>query len=82
MKILINGFGRIGKSLARQIIDDNLATHIHINDPAYNLSSLEYSIKYDTIYGKINYTINKKKNFFLINKIKVTFTNNFIFNEY
>ena len=79
MKILINGFGRIGKSCTRQIIANEIAEEIHINDPAYNIDSLEYLIKYDSIYGKLDHPIIKRKNLLIIKNIKITFSQSNIF---
>ncbi len=50
-KIAINGFGRIGRSIYRLLVDANDLEIVAINDIAPN-RSLAYLLKYDTVMGR------------------------------
>ncbi|MDA7572689.1 type I glyceraldehyde-3-phosphate dehydrogenase [Candidatus Pelagibacter sp.] len=75
IKVGINGMGRIGRMVIRAIIESqnkNIKIN-HIN----NRSNSEVSctlIKYDSIHGKFNAELNFDKNHLIINKKKITFT--------
>ncbi len=70
MKILINGAGRIGRTLIRLLLDIKKIKSIIINDPFLNINNLEYLIKYDSSYGKLNLKINNRKSFLTIKEKK------------
>ncbi len=73
MKIAINGFGRIGRSIARVVANRNDLELVAINDIE---SDLGYLLKYDSIHGicdKISYKENK---LFINNKEVKIQTNN------
>jgi len=63
LKIAINGFGRIGRSIARVIANRNDLELVAIND-LEDSASLYYLLKYDSIHGICN---------------KITFENNTLF---
>ena len=75
IKIGINGMGRIGRMVVRSIIETknkNLKIS-HIN----NRSSAETTcklIKYDSIHGKLNADLKFDENYLIINKNKITFS--------
>jgi len=75
IKVGINGLGRIGRMIIRSIIekgDKNIEIK-HIN----NRSSSEVSstlLKYDSIHGKFNAEINFDEKHLIINKNKITFS--------
>ena len=75
IKIGINGMGRIGRMVIRSIIENqnnNLKIN-HIN----NRSSVESTyklIKYDSIHGKFNADIKFDENHIIINKNKISFS--------
>ena len=77
IKIGINGMGRIGRMVLRSIIENknkNIKIQ-HIN----NRSNIEISsklIKYDSIHGKFNAELKVKKDQILINKNKISFSQN------
>lgn len=50
MKVGINGFGRIGKSVYKVLLSRNIAV-TQINDPFLSLDYLAYTLKYDSTYG-------------------------------
>jgi len=56
LKVGINGFGRIGRLVLRSAIDNPNIEFVGINDlvPADNLA---YLLKYDTIHGRFNGTV-------------------------
>ncbi len=75
IKVGINGMGRIGRMVIRAIIESqNKNIEIkHIN----NRSSSEASctlIKYDSIHGKFNANLEFDQNHLIINKKKITFS--------
>ena len=75
IKVGINGLGRIGRMIIRSIIEhDNKNIEIkHIN----NRTSPETSstlLKYDSIHGKFNAEINFDEKHLIINKNKITFS--------
>ncbi len=75
IKIGINGMGRIGRMVVRSIIENkNKNIKIkHIN----NRSNSEITcklIKYDSIHGKLNTELNFDQNHLILNKNKITFS--------
>ena len=75
MKILINGAGRVGRTLIRLLLDIKKIKSIIINDPFLNINNLEYLIKYDSSYGKLNLKINNRKSFLTIKEKKIILIN-------
>ena len=75
IKIGINGMGRIGRMLVRSIIENQKKNFkiSHIN----NRSNAEVTyklIKYDSIHGKFNADLRLDENELIINKNKITFS--------
>ena len=71
MKIAINGFGRIGRSIARVIANRDDLELVAIND-LEDAKSLYYLLKYDSIHGVCNKISFKNDKLFINNKpIKV-----------
>ena len=71
MKIAINGFGRIGRSIARVIANRDDLELVAINDLEDSVS-LYYLLKYDSIHGICNKVDFKNNTIFINNKpIKV-----------
>lgn len=52
LRIAINGFGRIGRLAARQILQDDQFELVAINDLADN-EALAYLYKHDSVHGKV-----------------------------
>ena len=75
IKIGINGLGRIGRMIVRSIIENNNINleikHINNRTNSETSSSL---IKYDSIHGKFNAEINFDEKHLIINKNKITFS--------
>jgi glyceraldehyde 3-phosphate dehydrogenase len=71
LKIAINGFGRIGRSIARVIANRDDLELVAIND-LEDAKSLYYLLKYDSIHGVCNKISFKNDKLFINNKpIKV-----------
>ena len=75
IKIGINGMGRIGRMVIRTIIESNNKdiSIKHINNRS-NLETTCSLLKYDSIHGKLNTNINLNKNNIIINKNKISFS--------
>ena len=75
IKIGINGMGRIGRMVIRAIIESNNKdiSIKHINNRS-NLQTTCSLLKYDSIHGKLNTNINLNKNKLIINKNKISFS--------
>ncbi len=54
MKIFINGFGRIGRTVARIILEQDGVDLAGINDIVDSPQNLAYLLKYDSVYGRLN----------------------------
>ena len=53
----INGFGRIGRLVFRASMDNPAVDVVGINDPFIDLEYMVYMIKYDTIHGRFDGTV-------------------------
>ena len=60
IRIFINGFGRIGRSAARIILEDSSFELVGIND-LYSYEQMAYLLKYDSIYGTLDHDIHFEK---------------------
>ena len=78
MKVAINGFGRIGKNLTRQLIEKNFLEGnqelelVAVND----LGSIEtnaHLLKYDSIHGKIDNNISSLDNKIIVDGKSITY---------
>ena len=54
IKVLINGIGRIGKAILKQLQDNSNFQVVMINDINPYVENIVYSINYDSTYGKID----------------------------
>lgn len=59
MRIAINGFGRIGRIFFRQAFNRNNFEIVAINDLS-DTQNLAYLLKYDTVYGRYNKSVEVK----------------------
>ena len=75
IKIGINGLGRIGRMVIRSLIENkNKNIEIkHINNRT-NSETSSLLLKYDSVHGKFNSNINYSKNNLIINKKKISFS--------
>ena len=69
MKVAINGFGRIGRSIFRRALDRGINI-VAINDLA-DTETLAYLLKYDSVYGIYNKSIEAGKGFIKVGGKKI-----------
>ncbi len=74
IRIGINGFGRIGRTLCRLIQNHPNIQVVAINDLA-DAQTLSHLLKYDSIHGIFNGTVDFTENYLVINGKKVNLTN-------
>jgi glyceraldehyde 3-phosphate dehydrogenase len=72
IKIGINGFGRIGRSLARLIIESDDYLLVAVNDIENDIDNLAYLLEFDSIYGTLGQNVEVENDKILVkgNKIK------------
>jgi len=70
MKIAINGFGRIGRIFFRQAIDNPNFQIIAINDLS-DSQNLAYLLKYDTVYGRYEKSVEVKDNKLIVDNKEI-----------
>ena len=74
IKVGINGMGRIGRMIVRSIIENHNNIEIkHINNRT-NSETCSTLLKYDSIHGKFNAEIGFDEKHLIINKNKITFS--------
>jgi len=73
VKVGINGFGRIGRLVFRASVANPNIEVLGINDPFIDPKYMEYMLKYDTVHGVFDGTIEVGADFIVVNgkKIKV-----------
>lgn len=69
IKVAINGFGRIGRCVARIIASRDDVELVAINDTA-SLEMLEYITKYDTVHGTFDGEVKVENGYLKMGKIK------------
>lgn len=67
VKIGINGFGRIGRLVFRAAIDNPNVEVVGINDPFIDLEYMKYMLKYDTVHGQFQGTIEGEGDTLVVN---------------
>ena len=84
MNLIINGFGRIGRALLRQLSNKKFINKIFINDLNTDINNLIYTYNYDklvSIYKKYSEIKKKNGNYFL-EKIKIYFLKSFSITDF
>jgi glyceraldehyde 3-phosphate dehydrogenase len=73
VKVGINGFGRIGRLVFRASVANPNIQVVGINDPFIDPKYMEYMLRYDTVHGKFDGTIEVSEDSITVNgeKIKV-----------
>jgi len=73
IKIGINGFGRIGRLAFRSAINRENVQIVAIND-LLEIEHLAYLLKYDSVHGRFNDTVEIKEGILVVNgkSIRVT----------
>ena len=67
IKVGINGFGRIGRLVFRASVDNDKVEVTGINDPFIDLDYMAYMLKYDTVHGHFDGTIEVKDGNLVVN---------------
>jgi glyceraldehyde 3-phosphate dehydrogenase len=57
LRVGLNGFGRIGRAIARIMLERGHDRIVHINELNTDLANLAYLLKYDTTYGRLDLPI-------------------------
>ena len=72
-KVAINGFGRIGRLVFRQLVKDSDMKIVAINDLT-NTATLAHLLKYDTAHGRFDGTVDYTDTALIVNgqEIKIT----------
>jgi glyceraldehyde 3-phosphate dehydrogenase len=74
IKLGLNGLGRIGRTLFRKIIEENLFDIVQINDINPDINNIAYLLKYDSVHGKLPFDIQVNGNLLIINGNTIKFT--------
>ncbi len=74
MKVALNGFGRIGRDVVRQIFENDVKEFelVAINNPG-DINTSARLFKYDSLYGKFNGTFEVKDDAYIINGKEVKY---------
>jgi glyceraldehyde 3-phosphate dehydrogenase len=72
VKLGINGFGRIGRLVARASSQRNDIELVAINDPFMDLEYMVYMFKYDSTHGRFKGTVEAKNGKLVINGQEIT----------
>ena len=73
IKIGINGFGRIGRLVFRAAMQNKNVEVVGIND-LFDSTQLAYMLKYDTIHGKFDGTVEAGDGCLVVNGKKIRLT--------
>src|SRR5699024_9419072 len=72
-RIAINGFGRIGRTIFRRLLDTNSELElVAINDLA-NIENLAYLLEFDTTYGRLKQDFEVHENVLVIDGKEIKF---------
>ena len=63
----INGFGRIGRLVFRSAVERSSVSVKGINDPFIDPAYMVYMLKYDTVHGKFEGSVEAKENSLVVN---------------
>ncbi|QDX91515.1 type I glyceraldehyde-3-phosphate dehydrogenase [Brevibacterium sp. JNUCC-42] len=66
VKVGINGFGRIGRNVFRAALNNPAVEVVAVNDLT-DAVTLAHLLKYDTVHGKLNATVEVKENSLIVN---------------
>jgi len=75
MNILLNGVGRIGKSIVRIANSSDTLKIVAINELNSNIQNIAYSINYDSTYGRFEDKFDVNNNFIQNSKNKIEVLN-------
>ncbi|MCC9138360.1 type I glyceraldehyde-3-phosphate dehydrogenase [Pontibacter silvestris] len=72
-KVAINGFGRIGRLTFRALLDKDNVEVVAINDLT-DTKTLAHLLKYDSVHGKFNGTVEASENGIVVNGTEIQVT--------
>ncbi|MFW5780331.1 MAG: type I glyceraldehyde-3-phosphate dehydrogenase [Bacillota bacterium] len=72
VKIGINGFGRIGRLVLRACCDRDDVVVTGINDPFISVDYMKYMLKYDTVHGQFNGSVEVEDGKLVVDGNKIT----------
>jgi len=73
IKIGINGFGRIGRLVLRNVVTRTDAQVVAINDPGVTPDYAVYMLKYDSVHGKFNHQLSAGADHIMVDGKKIMF---------
>ncbi len=76
IKIGINGFGRIGNLAFQAALEKREVEVVAINDPFISAEYMAYMVKYDSVHGRFDGTVEGKENILKVNNKDIK-----VFNE-
>ena len=76
IKVAINGFGRIGRLVFRAAIVSDDIEVVAINAPDKTTAQLAYTVKYDSVHGRFNGTIESDDSAIIVNGKRVPVVGN------
>lgn len=71
-KVGINGFGRIGRLAMRAAMENPAVEVVAINDPFIDIDYMIYMMKYDTVHGRYEGTLEKDGDKLVVNGKKIS----------
>ena len=71
IKMGINGFGRIGRLVFRATVSNPNVDVLGINDPFIDPDYMVYMLKYDTVHGRFNGTVEAADDAIIVNGKKI-----------
>lgn len=73
IKVAINGFGRIGKTLCKILIEQDDIQVVAVNDPA-DLATQAHLFKYDSIHGKFKGEVKTEASSLIVNSKAIAYS--------
>ncbi|HEY6007850.1 MAG TPA: glyceraldehyde 3-phosphate dehydrogenase NAD-binding domain-containing protein, partial [Geobacteraceae bacterium] len=59
MKLAINGLGRVGRLVLRQLVTEGRVEVVAVNDPA-EARTLAHLVKYDSVHGRADFSVSSE----------------------
>jgi len=71
IKIAINGFGRIGRTTFRKILDQHSDLEVVAINDLTDTKTLAHLLKYDSVYGMYDKSVESSNNTIIIDKKRI-----------